>query len=345
VETSLTHRFVDVNGVRLHIAEQGQGPLVLLLHGWPESWYSWRHQFGPLAAAGYRVVAPDQRGYARSEQPPDVASYTLLHLVGDVIALIEELGEEHAVVVGHDWGAPVAWTAAMLRPDVVRAVAGLSIPPILPGGMVPPSITRTQYGEGFYQIYFQRPGVADAEFARDIPTSFRRLLVGASGDNPLSKEPRPLVIPDGMGLLDLMPESPTLPAWLTEEDIQAYAEDFALHGEKAFTGAFNWYRNIERNNELLAPFRGRGIDVPALYVVGDRDMITALRGPGREDISLSAVLRGEGGPGSSLSAVAPRLHGPVVLPGCGHWTQQERPAEVNAALLDFLARIDGSAPR
>jgi pimeloyl-ACP methyl ester carboxylesterase len=218
VYSSLTHRFVNVNGVRLHIAEQGQGPLVLLLHGWPESWYSWRHQFGPLTAAGYRVVAPDQRGYARSEQPPHVTSYTLLHLVGDVIALIEELGEEQAVVVGHDWGAPVAWIAAMLRPDKVRAVAGLSILPILPGGMVPPSITRTQYGEGFYQIYFQRPGVADAEFARDIPTSFRRLLVGASGNNPLSKEPRPLVIPDGMGLLDLMPESPTLPAWLTEED-------------------------------------------------------------------------------------------------------------------------------
>ncbi len=171
-----SHRFVEVNGVGLHIAEQGQGPLVLLLHGWPESWYSWRHQFGPLVAAGYRVVAPDQRGYARSEQPPHVASYTLLHLVGDVIALIEELGEEQAVVVGHDWGAPVAWTAAMLRPDKVRAVAGLSIPPILPGGMVPPSITRTQYGEGFYQIYFQQPGVADAELARDIPASFRRIL-------------------------------------------------------------------------------------------------------------------------------------------------------------------------
>ncbi|WP_234355872.1 alpha/beta fold hydrolase [Kitasatospora aureofaciens] len=129
MESSLTHRFVDVNGIRLHIAEQGQGPLVLLLHGWPESWYSWRHQFGPLAAAGYRVVAPDQRGYARSEQPPDVTSYTLLHLVGDVIALIEELGEEQAIVVGHDWGAPVAWTAAMLRPDKVRAVARLSVPP------------------------------------------------------------------------------------------------------------------------------------------------------------------------------------------------------------------------
>jgi pimeloyl-ACP methyl ester carboxylesterase len=260
-----------------------------------------------------------------------------------VIGLIEELGEEQAVVVGHDWGAPVAWTAAMLRPDKVRAVAGLSIPPILPGGMVPPSITRTQYGEGFYQVYFQQPGVADAEFAKDIPDSLRRLLVGASGDNPLGREPRPLVIPDGLGLLDTMPESPALPAWLTEEDIQAYAADFALHGEQAFAGAFNWYRNIERNNELLAPFRGRGMDVPALYVVGDRDMVTSLRGPDGGS-SLSEILRGRGGSGNSLSAVT-QLHGPVVLPGCGHWTQQEHPAEVNAALLDFLASIDGPAPR
>lgn len=141
MQSPLTHRFVDANGVRLHIAEQGQGPLVLLLHGWPESWYSWRHQFDAPAAAGYHVVAPDQRGYARSEQPPDVTSYTLLHLVGDVITLIEELGEEQAVVAGHDWGAPVAWTAAMLRPGRVRAVAGLGIPPILPGGLVPPSVT------------------------------------------------------------------------------------------------------------------------------------------------------------------------------------------------------------
>jgi pimeloyl-ACP methyl ester carboxylesterase len=343
MDSSLTHRFVDVNGVRLHIAEQGQGPLILLLHGWPESWYSWRHQFGPLAAAGYRVVAPDQRGYARTEQPPDVTSYTLLHLVGDVIALIEELGEDQAVVVGHDWGAPVAWIAAMLRPDKVRAVAGLSIPPILPSGMVPPSITRAQYGEGFYQIYFQRPGVADAEFARDIPDTFRRLLVGASGDNPDGREPRPLVIPEGRGLLDMMPVSPTLPAWLSEDDIRAYSEDFALHGDRAFTGAFNWYRNMELNNELLAPFRGRRVEAPALYVVGDRDMVTSLRGPDSGP-SLAEMFRGGGGPGNPLGAVAPRLQGPVVLPGCGHWTQQERPAEVNAALLDFLAGIDGGSP-
>jgi pimeloyl-ACP methyl ester carboxylesterase len=342
MSNDLTHRFVNVNGVRLHIAEQGEGPLVVLLHGWPESWYSWRHQFEPLVAAGYRVVAPDQRGYARSEQPPDVGSYSLLHLVGDVLALIRELGEEQAILVGHDWGAPVAWTTAMLRPDVVRAVAGLSIPPILPGGMVPPSVTRAQYGENFYQIYFQEQGVADTEFAKDLPETFRRLLVGASGDSPDFEEPRPLVVPEGLGLLDAMPETPELPVWLTEEDIQAYAEDFALHGEQAFTGAFNWYRNIERNNELLAPFQGRGIEVPALYVVGGRDMITSLYAV--EGYTVGDLLRGAAGP-NPMSAIAPQMRAPVVLAGAGHWTQQERPAEVNAALLDFLAGIDGQADK
>ncbi|MDX3225374.1 alpha/beta hydrolase [Streptomyces sp. ME19-01-6] len=188
--------------------------------------------------------------------------------------------------------------------------------------------TRTNWRNVIGDV--NQPGVADAEFANDIPESFRRLLAGASGDNPLGREPRPLVVPDGLGLLDTMPQSPALPAWLTEEDIQAYAEDFALHGEQALTGAFNWYRNIERNNELLAALRGRGIDVPALYVVGDRDMVTSLRGPDGGS-SLSEIFRGQGGPGNPLSAVA-QLHGPVVLPGCGHWTQQERPAEVNAAL-------------
>lgn len=343
MQSQPTHRHVEINGIRMHLAEQGQGPLVLLLHGWPESWYSWRHQFEALAAAGYRVVAPDQRGYARTDQPADIGSYTLLHLVGDVIALIDELGKEQAVLVGHDWGAPVAWTTAMLRPDKVRAVAGLSIPPILPGGMVPPSITRELYGERFYQVYFQEPGVADAEFAKSLAETFRRFLVGASGDNPEFDEPRPLLVPEGLGLLDAMPVSPDLPAWLTEADIQAYTEDYARHGEYAFTGAFNWYRNIERNNELLAAFQGRGIDVPALYMVGDRDMVTALRTP--QGPTIGELLRGAAGPGNPLAAIAPQMRPPVVLPGAGHWTQQERPAEVNAALIDFLDGVESSTPR
>ena len=326
MNSDVTHRTVEVNGTRLHIAEQGSGPLVLLLHGWPESWYSWRHQFAPLTAAGYHVVAPDQRGYARSEQPADVDSYTMPHLVADVVALIRELGAEQAVLVGHDWGAPVAWVTALLRPDLVRAVAGLSVPPILPSGIVPTSATRERYGDGYYQNYFLRPGIADAELAKDIPSSFRRILVGASGDNPENAQPRPWIIPDGATLLDTLPEPASLPGWLTPADIQNYAEDYALHGERAFTGGLNWYRNIELNHELLAAFRGLVIDLPALYVVGDRDMVTSLRGSAE-------------GLTTSLSKTLPRLRNLVKLEGCGHWTQQERPAEVNTALLSFLAHL------
>lgn len=322
---TVQHRFVRVNGVRLHVAEQGEGPLVLLLHGFPESWYSWRHQFGPLAAAGYRVVAPDQRGYARSEQPEAVEAYSVLHLAGDVIGLVHALGEESVVLVGHDWGAPVAWVTAMLRPDVVRAVAGLSVPPVLPGGMTPPSVTRERYGDGFYQVGFQEPGVADAVLARDPVTTFRRMLYGASGDSPSSDPPGPWVVPSGGTLLDLMPEPTRLPDWLTQDDIDVFARDYARHGARAFTGGLAWYRNIERDWELLAAFRGRRIVVPALYIGGDRDMVLGLRG--REG-TLSAV----------EEAVRHLWRG-VILRGCGHWTQQERPDEVNQELLDFLAHL------
>ncbi|MFJ6138439.1 alpha/beta fold hydrolase [Kitasatospora sp. NPDC092286] len=325
MDNAVEHSHVEVNGVRLHIAEQGEGPLVLLLHGFPESWYSWRHQFAPLAAAGYRVVAPDQRGYARSEQPADADAYTLLHLVGDVTALIHALGEERAVVVGHDWGAPVAWTTALLRPDLVRGVAGLSVPPLLPGGLPPLRQARENYGEGFYQIYFQQPGVADAELAEDVRSTFRRILGRGSGGG--SGRPRPWVVPAGQRLLDTVPEPEHLPDWLTKDDIEAFAADYAGHGGDAFTGPLNWYRNIDRNNELLAPFGGLAITVPVLYVLGEQDMVNALVGPDR--------MR------TALERFAPRLHRHVTLPGTGHWTQQERPAEVTAALLDFLGQLDG----
>jgi pimeloyl-ACP methyl ester carboxylesterase len=322
---NVEHRDVEVNGIRLHIAEQGSGPLVLLLHGFPESWYSWRHQFAPLAEAGYRVVAPDQRGYARSERPEEVDAYTLPHLVGDVVGLIRALGEESAVLVGHDWGAPVAWSTAMMRPDLVRGVVGLSVPPFPPAMMPAPSVTRRVYGEGFYQVYFQEPGVADAELAADPASFLRRILVGASGDNPYADEPQLWIVPEGSTLLDPLPEPDELPSWLTEEDVEAFARDHALHGARAYTGPLNWYRNIECNQGLMSPFQGRGIDVPALYMVGDMDMVTVMRG--------IPELR------EALPEIAPKLHDSVTLPGCGHWTQQERPAEVNAALVDFLAHL------
>ncbi|MGW8376231.1 alpha/beta hydrolase [Streptomyces sp. ODS28] len=323
---AIQHRHLDVNGVRLHLAECGPegGPLVVLLHGFPESWYSWRHQFGPLAEAGYRVVAPDQRGYARSDQPEDIPAYTMMQLTGDVIGLIHGLGRESAVVVGHDWGAPVAWHTAMFRPDVVRGVAGLSVPPPGRGGTPPTQLMRQAAGDDFYVLRFQEPGVADAELARDLGTTFRKLLVGASGDSPFTDPPRPWIAPEGGGVLDAIPDPDKLPGWLSEEDIAAFVADYGTHGERAFTGGLNWYRNFDRNWEQTPWLEGRRVDVPALYVVGDRDLSTAYGG-------VDKVIAGAHELASDLRH--------SVLPGCGHWTQQERPEEVNAELLGFLRRV------
>jgi pimeloyl-ACP methyl ester carboxylesterase len=318
----VSHRRVDAGGLRMHIAEAGTGPLVLLLHGFPESWYSWRHQLTALAAAGFHAVAPDQRGYCRTG-PPDrpgraaqVTDYTILHLVGDVIALMDALGEEHAVVAGHDWGAPVAWTTALLRPDRIRGVIGLSVP-YRPRGSEPPlEILRAFYTDGFYMCYFQEPGVAEAELGRDPRATFRRLLCTASGDGPVAATP---VVPPGGGLLDICPEPAALPGWLTEEDLDVFVAEYAGSG---FTGPLNWYRNLNLSWELTAAWQHAPVTVPAAYLAGDRDLVVAFSGG-------AGML-------SELKECVPRMREPVLLPGCGHWTQQERPAEVSEAMIGFI---------
>ncbi|UYB39989.1 alpha/beta hydrolase [Streptomyces sp. Je 1-4] len=297
------HRHVSANGITMHCTEQGEGPLVLLLHGFPETSYSWRHQLQPLAEAGYRVVAPDQRGYGSTDCPEGVDNYTILHLVGDVVGLIHALGEKHAVVVGHDWGAAIAWHTALLRPDLVRGVAGVSVPP-MPRGPVPPiSDARERFGEDFYQVYFQQPQAAEAEPAKDIPTTFRKVLAGT---------------PTGEGSFlgrFAVPES--LPGWLTEADIATFTGQFATTG---FTGGLNWYRNLDRNWELTAAWQDAPIVPPALYVIGEHDFVRSVCPPDMLE----------------NPALVPDLRAVVDVPDSGHWTQQERPAEVNKALLDFL---------
>lgn len=309
---------VEVNGIRLHVAEEGEGPLVVLLHGFPESWHSWQHQFGPLAEAGFRVVAPDQRGYGRSDRPDDVDAYSIFHLVGDVVGLIRALGEEKAYVVGHDWGAPVAWHTALLRPDMVLGVAGLSVPPPFRGAEPPLVAMDREFGGRFYWNYFNRPGVADAEFAKDTRTALRKFFYSASGDAPVGAGKQALVDPE-RGWLATMADPEVLPAWFTEEDLDALTESFA----KGFTGALNWYRNLDRNWELTAPWQDAVVSRPALYIYGDRDPVPAF--PGTPELI------------ARLPDLMPDLRrAPLKLEGCGHWTQQERPAEVNAALIDFL---------
>lgn len=323
----ITHRFIETNGLRMHLAEAGKGPLVLLCHGWPESWYSWRHQLVALAEAGYHAVAPDQRGYGQTDRPQAIDQYTLLHLVGDMVGLLDALGASSAVIAGHDWGAPVAWHAALLRPDRFRAVIGLSVP-FRPRGSGRPTTLMPQTDDAiFYQLYFQAPGVAEAEFERDPHETIRKILFHGSGDSQ-----RGLRSPDG-GDVGMVPrnggfltgrESPqTLPAWLSDADIDFYAGEFARAG---FRGGLNWYRNIDRNWELLAPWAGAKVTVPALYVAGDRDLVVAFRG-------MDKLL-------PALPLFVPRIRAPIMLAGCGHWTQQERPAEVNAAMLEFLKSLD-----
>jgi pimeloyl-ACP methyl ester carboxylesterase len=330
--SGIARRMIEANGISLHIAEQGEGPLVVLCHGFPESWYSWRHQLAALAAAGYHVVAPDMRGYGQSDRPEAIDQYTLFHLVGDMVGLVDALGADQAVIAGHDWGAPVAWHAALLRPDRFRAVIGLSVP-YRPRSRVPPTTVMPRRDDAlFYQLYFQTPGVAEAELERAVRETVVKILYSGSGDvlrhapaphsDPAAAAGSVGMVPRGGGFLSRMPSPAALPAWLSEADIDFYAGEFARTG---FRGGLNWYRNIDRNWELLAPFAGAKVTVPALYVAGDRDLVVAFQGM---DKAIAA-----------MRDCVPQLRGTIMLPGCGHWTQQERAAEVNAAMIDFLRRL------
>jgi len=323
--SELKHTTVETNGIRMHVAEQGSGPLVLLCHGFPESWYSWRHQLAALSQAGFRAAAPDMRGYGRTDRPEAIDQYTLFHLIGDMVGLLDALGVDSAVIAGHDWGAPVAWHAALLRPDRFRAVIGLSVP-FRPRGSARPTSVMPQTDEAlFYQLYFQTPGVAEAELERDARITVRSTLYSGSGDvrREGAKPSDPIgMLPRSGGFLTRMINPPALPLWVTEADVDFYAGEFKRTG---FRGGLNWYRNIDRNWELLAPFTAARVTVPALYVVGDRDLVFYFRG-------MDQLV-------PNLSKFVPQLRSTIILPGCGHWTQQERPNEVNAAMIDFLRRL------
>lgn len=311
----------------MHMVECGAGPLVLLCHGFPESWYSWRHQLHALAEAGFHAVAPDMRGYGQTDCPEQIDQYTLLHLVGDMIGLLDALGVETAVIVGHDWGAPVAWHAALWRPDRFRGVIGLSVPFTPRRSVRPTSIMPQTEDAIFYQLYFQTPGVAETELERDVRLSIRSLLFSASGDAP-RRENRAAagrevgMVPRRGGFLSRLVDSPSLPLWLNEADVDFYVSEFTRTG---FRGGLNWYRNIDRNWELLGPFAGARVTVPALYIAGDRDLVLSFRG-------MDQVI-------SNLSKFVPQLRGTLLLPGCGHWTQQEKAHEVNQAVVDFVRQL------
>jgi pimeloyl-ACP methyl ester carboxylesterase len=318
----ITHKFLTTNGIKMHVAMAGEGPVVLLCHGFPESWYSWRHQLKALAKAGYCAVAPDMRGYGQTDKPEAIDQYTLLHLTGDMVGLVEALGFKEAVIVGHDWGAPVAWYSALFRPDKFKGVVGLSVP-FRPRGDVPPTTAMTETNDAiFYQLYFQKPGVAEADFEKDVNRSLSTMLLGVAGSTNVESASVGM-IPKSVFWLDSRIPLNAMPPWITQTDIDFYSNEFKRSG---FRGGLNWYRNIDRNWELLAPWAGAKVIVPALYVVGDRDLV--VRFPGADKLI------------ANLGQVVPQLRGNILLPDCGHWTQQERPEEINAALIRFLKELN-----
>jgi pimeloyl-ACP methyl ester carboxylesterase len=318
----MNHRFVRSNGIKMHIAEEGEGPLVVLCHGYPELWYSWRHQLRALAEAGCHVVAPDQRGYGQTDRPEAVEDYNILQLCGDIIGLVDALGETEAVIVGHDWGAPVAWVCALLRPDIFRAVVLLSVPYRQRSwaGIRPTELMKQMAGDKqFYQLYFQEPGKAEHELEADVRKTILGLLYSGSGDAPPDKRWR-FLFDKSETFLDTGAVPETLPAWLTEADLDFYAEEFKRTG---FRGGLNWYRNIDTNWKLTPFLSGAKIRQPSLFVAGEFDAVITMY---RQAFD-------------SLEETMPGLRKKVLLSGAGHWIQQERPREVNDLVIQFLKSL------
>lgn len=317
---------VDLGELSLNVTTAGQGPTVVLVHGFPELAYSWRHQIRAVADAGYRVVAPDMRGYGASSRPEAVDEYDIMHLAGDLVGLIRHYGAP-ATVVGHDWGALIAWSLSLFRPDLLTGVVGISVPftPIVEMSLI--DIIRSNIGEGFhYILYFQEPGVAEAELEADVLDTMRRILWLASGDIATFTTTGPS---ERTGFLDgEVPDG--LPPWLSSGDLEAYGRAFLTTG---FTGALNWYRNMHRNWELTAPWRHAPVTVPAMFIGGRADPVLAATGD----------LDGEHPMLQLQEAYVPDLR-LRLIDGAGHWTQQEKPEETSAALLDFLAEVAPVSP-
>jgi pimeloyl-ACP methyl ester carboxylesterase len=313
-------RTIAANGIEIFLLEHGEGPLVVLCHGWPELSYSWRHQIPAIAAAGFRVAAPDMRGFGKTSAPAEVNAYSIFDHVGDMVALVEALGEKQAVIIGHDWGAPVAWHAALFRPDIFTAVAGLSVPPPFRGRGRPLDTLRDSGITNFYWQYFQTPGVAEAELERDVALSMRTLLGRGFSDPSAS-----LFVEDGKGFLGNPRADLPLPDWLSETDLAFFS---AAYKQSGFRGGLNWYRNIDRNWELTAPWHGAQIHQPSLFIAGSKDsVITGLIGAKRV---------------GDMERVLPGLRQKLIIDGAGHWIQQERADEVNAALVGFLKTTGGA---
>ena len=316
----ITERVIETNGVQLHTVEAGESgaPVVVLAHGFPELAYSWRHQIPVLAAAGYHVLAPDQRGYGRSTRPADIAAYNVADLSADLIGLLDDVGADKAVFIGHDWGAQVAWGSAQLHPDRLAAVVGLSVPAVPRAKVAPTQAFRAIFGDNFfYMLYFQQPGVADAELDADPAKTLRRVIFGqgAPGDQAAAMR---MLRPGPEGLIERIPEPDGLPSWISADELDHYVAEFSRTG---FTGGLNWYRNMDRNWEIQGNLESAAITVPAMFIGGTDDLVLGFMSTDRAKEVITGPYR------------------EVLIEGAGHWLQQERPDRVNELLLEFLSSL------
>ena len=313
-----TMRFIQANGITMRIAEMGSGPLVILVHGWPESWYSWRHQLPALAAAGYHVVAPDMRGYGKTGKPSAVEDYDIQHLTADIAGIVDALGEKTAVLVGHDWGAIVAWHCMLLYPDRFTALVAMSVPY---GGRSAQSLVdslKQTYGDNFFYIlYFQEPGIAEKEFDADPRAILSRLYLspGSPREAPVLTDPKRAA----GGWVPRLGAPKGLPGWLTNDDLDYYVNEFK---EAGFRGGINYYRNFGRNWDTTPQLAGAQVQQPVLFIAGSQDVV--IRGATAEQIT------------AMMKPAVPNLRSVKMIPNVGHWVQQESPSESSAAIVEFL---------
>ncbi|XVE63083.1 hypothetical protein DITRI_Ditri06bG0171400 [Diplodiscus trichospermus] len=314
---AIQHRMVNVNGITMHVAEKGQGPpVILFLHGFPELWYTWRHQMLALSSLGYHTVAPDLRGYGDTEAPSSVTSYTCLHIVGDLVELIDSLGVEQVFLVGHDWGAIIGWYLCLFRPDRVKAFLCLSVP-FMPRNpeMKPVESMRLLFGEDYYICRFQEPGKIEAEIAQFGTSEVLKKIIS-------SIKPGPFCLPKE-NAFGIDPNTPvTLPSWFPEEDLTYYANKFNKNG---FTSPLNYYRAFDLNWELTAPWTDVKVKVPVKFIVGDLDSVYAT--PETKEYVQN------GGFKTDVPLLDDEV---VVMEGVGHFINQERPEEINSHIYDFI---------
>ncbi|KAG8389509.1 hypothetical protein BUALT_Bualt02G0236800 [Buddleja alternifolia] len=313
----ITHKNLTVNGINMHVAEIGDGPAVLFLHGFPELWYSWRHQMLHLADRGYRTIAPDLRGYGDTDAPPSSADYTAFHIVGDLVALLDALGVEQVFLVAHDWGALIAWWFCLFRPDRIKALVNMSVQ----FHQRHPEIKTVQryrelLGDEFYMCRFQEVGEAEEAFASVETTEVMKSLFSSRGG-------KPIIVPKDIGLKALFQTPAELPPWLTEEDLNYFATKFKQTG---FTGGLNYYRAMDPTWELAAPWTGAQVKVPVKFILGDLDLTYYVPGV-KEYIH-------EGG----FKKDVPNLE-VVVMEGVAHFINQEKPEEVSKHIYDFISNF------